>query len=79
MTVCPICKGTGLKPLPAKLKASYEVMCKLGTEFTVAEFAEASRIKTHAAHRRVQRLVKLGVVRQVKEGIPAGYSVRLAD
>lgn len=71
---CTCCEGKGKRNLPKALKESHEAAKKLG-KFTVAGFSEKTGVEVTAAHHRISRLVKLGVVKNLG-GVPAKYVVK---
>ena len=69
---CNCCNGKGVKELPSELRASFHVLKKIQPA-TVSRFSKASEVELTAAHHRIKRMVKLGVIERVDGVTPAQY------
>ena len=69
---CTFCGGSGKRDLPEDIHVSYHAVKKLEPA-TVAAFSKETGIELTAAHHRVKRLVKLGLVERLVDVSPARY------
>lgn len=74
MIACEACDGKGQRELPPVLKATFIMLKRMG-ETTVGYLAVQLEITPMTAHRRIERLVQIGLVRKVSKRFPARYSV----
>jgi len=79
MTIsCPKCSGQGKIKLFDALSPVLAIIQELGTP-TIAEIYQRSkdrkRVTSYAVNRRVERLVKLGLVKKVAKSQPPRYQL----
>lgn len=69
---CTCCEGKGKRVATEVMGKSHKMALGMGV-FTVLDFSKKAGIELTAAHHRIARLVKLGAVKKVGDGVPVRY------